>query len=113
MTTYIAPGGPRSADEESATCDGAGDFRPEPAGTSEPARGQLAHQLLEQRRRVELGRPADLRPVIGLDLAQHLAPALRVDRHQAVVLARALGQPAIRRAQERVQPAARRARDDA
>src|SRR5213082_1390827 len=51
----------------------------------ESERRQLAQDLLVQPHRVEPDRPADLRPVVRLHLAQHLSPRLRRSRDQAVV----------------------------
>src|SRR6266702_6269616 len=56
------------------------------APPSEPPPAQLTEQPLVERRRVEVARPADLRPVVGLDLRQDLAPGLGEAGDEAVVL---------------------------
>src|SRR3954468_5000034 len=69
---------------------------------SEAERDELADQVRVQRDRVEAARPADLRPVIGLDLAQHGAPPLRRYGYEAVVPSCLLREVGVRGPEERI-----------
>src|SRR2546427_4342864 len=62
----------------------------------EASSAQLAEQLFVERDRVESAPPADLSPVIRLDLAQHLPARLRRRRNHAVVGPGALGEIQVR-----------------
>src|ERR1700694_3965680 len=72
---------------------------------SEP--DQLLQDVPVQADRVEAPRPADLRPVVGLDLPEHGAPPLRGERNQPIVGPCAGGEEGVAGPEQRVGPAER------
>ncbi len=82
-------------------------------GALKTSPAQLESELLVQRRRIERGGPSDLRPVVRLDFAHNVSPALRRCGNNAIVRSRAFAQVKVARPQEWVHRSALAATHDA